>query len=136
MLTRRTTDAPKGVWLSLPNLGYPQCSCRANMAQIRQSSPDLGLGMSRVGWPESSRPPSGDASEGARLMCVHPDQVGVLTRRTTDAPKGVWLAAPNLGYPQYYLNNFHYQVSLPPRPPSETTVTFKTVKSQIMVTFY
>ena len=59
----------------------------------------------------------------------------MLTRRTTDAPKGVWLAAPNLGYPQYYLNNFHYQVTLPPRPPSEDMVTFKTAKSQIMVIF-
>ena len=43
-------------------------------------------------------------------------QVGTLQRRNSDAPKGVWLAAQNLGYPQYYLNNFHYQV-----PPESTS---------------
>jgi len=37
------------------------------------------------------------------------EAVGTLSRRKSDAPKGVWLSAPKLGYPEYYMNNFHYQ---------------------------
>jgi hypothetical protein len=57
---------------------------------------------------------------GARLTAPHgplPPQsarfveeaVGTLGRRVNNGPKGVWLGRGKMGYPAYYMNNFHYQ---------------------------